>query len=583
MYRILVVDDEPYVVDSLEEMLADAYSGRLDVCKAYSVEDAIALLDRSKADIVISDVRMPGMGGLALHREIRKRWPACKVIFLTGYDDFGYIQDSLRTGGVVDFILKMEEDERVLAAVNKAIGEIEAQTDHSRALSQARYRLKEAVPLLQQEYWLHLLREPPDSLAAIDRQFAALDIPFSGEEPVLVIAGKVDRWQEDVTWSDKSLLLYAIANIAQELLGTEVRFAQANWDYNSLVWFLQPGDRRKQGTGTEPGGTADPVENKQTEPDGETHPAHTWGMLRAYAWGMLEAIQTACSRFLKLSVSAAAASEPCSWSGVGEKADSLKFILSSEDGSGAEMVLIDERELYAPKTGDSAPDPAYPAPAYEQRFRYKMKGLGLLESYLERGEEAAFLAQFHELAQTMEGAPATLRLEFFCSLSVLLLSCINRRDAAVLAPAGISLDKLTDLKLHASWKEAIHYFAYVAGQLFRLQEGEQNRSQDHLIERLHDHINQHLCDDLSLTRLASLVHLHPFYLSRLYVRLTGISLSDYITQARMAKAKELLAANVLKIHEISSAVGYEFAPSFSRIFKKLWGMTPQEFRDQSNR
>lgn len=567
MYRILIVDDEPYVADSLEEMLKDSYKGRLDVCKAYSAEDAIAFLNRSKTDIVVSDVRMPGMGGLALHREIMKRWPACKVIFLTGYDDFGYIQDSLRTGGVVDFILKMEEDDRILAAVNKAIGEIEAHSDHSRALHQARYRLKEAVPLLQQKYWLHLLREPPESLPGIKRQFAALDIPFRAEEPVLVILGKVDRWQEDMTWSDKSLLLYAVANIAGELLGTEVRFAQANWDFNSLVWFLQPGIGGEQGE----------------EPDGAGHPAHAWSMFRTYAWGMLEAIQSACSRYLRLSVSVAAAGEPCSWSSVGEKADVLKFILSSETGNGAEMVLIDERELHAAKSGDNGADSAYMAPSQEQRLRYRMKGLSLLESHLERGEEASFLTQFHELAEAVEGAPDALRLEFFCSLSALLLSCINRRSTVALAPAGISLDKLTDWKLHASWKEVIHYFGYVAGQLFRLQEGEQSRSQDHLIERLHDHIHRHLPDDLSLPSLAGLVHLHPFYLSRLYARLTGISLSDYITQARMAKAKEMLAHSDVRIHEISSAVGYEFAPSFSRIFKKLWGMTPQEFRDQSNR
>ncbi|SDE26767.1 two-component system, response regulator YesN [Paenibacillus sp. UNCCL117] len=557
MYRILIVDDEPYVADSMEDLLSAAYSGKLDVCKGYSADEAISMLARTKVDIVLTDVRMPGMSGLELHKEIIKRWPACKVIFLTGYDDFGYVQSSLRVGGVVDFILKMEEDDKVLAAVDKAIEEIEVRMDYSKALQQARYKLKEAFPLLQQEYWLQLLRDSADSVPVIGKQFAELDIAFRAEEPVLVVVGKVDRWQEELGRSDKSLLLYAAANIAEELFGPELLFAQVNWDYNSLVYFLQPGDGWKQ-----------------------MHAA-PWNALHSFAWGMLEAIQSSCSRYLKLSLSVAVAGEPASWSAVGVKADTLKFILSSEAGKGAEMALIDERVLFASRASEAqAP---YAARAQEQQLRYKLKSVGMLEAHLERGEEEAFMSLYQELAELVETAPVSLRLEYFYSMSVLFLSCINRRDTVQLLPAGISLDKLTDLKLHASWKEAVHYFAYVAGQLFLLQQGERGHSHDHLIGRLHEHIRHHLREDLSLPRLAELVHLHPFYLSRLYAKLTGESLSDFITRARMDKAKELLTYSDMKIHEISSAVGYEFAPSFSRIFKKLWGMTPQEFRDQSNR
>lgn len=558
MYRLVIVDDEPYVADSMEEMLAASYRGRLDVRKAYSADEAIAVLSRAKADIVLTDVRMPGMSGLELHKEIIRRWPACKIIFLTGYDDFGYVQDSLRTGGVVDFILKMEEDDKVVAAVNKALEEIEARSDYSRALQEARYKLQEAAPLLQQQYWLHLLREAEDSAAVIGKQFAELDIPFRADAPVLVMAGKVDRWEEETTWSDKSLLLYAAANIARELFGEKLTFAQVNTDYSAFIWLVQP-------TGL-------------TEQRAEAE----WKTLRSYAVGMLETIQSSCIRYLKLSLSVAVAGEQSAWSAIGAKADMLKFIMSSEGGSGTEMALIDERSLHASRAEEAAGAP-YRDLVQEQQLRYRMKGLGLLETYLERGDEAAFMKQHAELTEAMEAAPGSLQLEYFCSLSVLLLSCINRRDTVKLLPAGISLDKLTDRKLHASWKEAAHYFAEVARQLFSLQEGDRGRSQDHLIGRLHDHIHRHLQEDLSLTHLAGLVHLHPFYLSRLYARLTGVSLSDYITQARMNKAKALLAHSDLKIHEISAAVGYEFAPSFSRIFKKMWGMTPQEFRDQSNR
>lgn len=559
MHRIVIVDDEPYVADSMEEMLVGEFGDRLDVGKAYSAEEALALLDRMKVDIVLTDVRMPGLSGLELHREIRMRWPSCKIIFLTGYDDFGYIQDSMRRGGVVDFILKMEEDDKVAAAVEKAIEELERESNYASALNEARHRLKEAMPLLQHEYWLYLLRQPPDSLAVVGRQFAELNIGFEAEASVVVIVGKIDRWLPDLSGSDRSLLLYAVANIARECFGPDVRFAQVNANPGGFVWFVQPiaGD------------------------------SDAWRTFRSFAWGTLEAIQTSCSHYLKLSLSVVLGAEPCSWTAAGEVADTLKFILGSETGGDAQMVRIDEKTLGASKTeehsySDSDPDAAYALKFREQRLRFKLKGLELLEAHLERGESDAFEERLRGLADAMEAASYSLRLEFFCTLSALFLSLLNRRSASQRFLVGISLDKLTDLKQHNSWKEMTNYFVEVARQLFRSQEGERSSSNDRLINRLHDYIGRHLDRELSLTSLAELVHLHPFYLSRQYVRVTGASLSEYIAAARMDKAEELLSRTDLKIHEIASAVGYAFTPSFSRNFKKLRGMTPQEYRDLSN-
>ncbi len=81
MHRLLIVDDEPYTVDGLYEMLEEADLPELELYRAYSAIEAIEWLNRIKIDIVLSDIRMPGMDGLRLLKEIRARWPRCKVIF----------------------------------------------------------------------------------------------------------------------------------------------------------------------------------------------------------------------------------------------------------------------------------------------------------------------------------------------------------------------------------------------------------------------------------------------------------------------------------------------------------------------
>ena len=81
--RILVVDDEEEVREILAESLMDF--GYL-VVTAASGEEALPVLihDRSVA-LVITDVRMPGMSGLELADEIRRRWPEVKVLLISGY------------------------------------------------------------------------------------------------------------------------------------------------------------------------------------------------------------------------------------------------------------------------------------------------------------------------------------------------------------------------------------------------------------------------------------------------------------------------------------------------------------------
>src|ERR1035437_2239865 len=81
--RILVVDDEKEVREILAEALQDFGYG---VVTAASGEEALPVLNNGRIiDLVITDVRMPGMSGPELADEIRQRWPGVKVVLISGY------------------------------------------------------------------------------------------------------------------------------------------------------------------------------------------------------------------------------------------------------------------------------------------------------------------------------------------------------------------------------------------------------------------------------------------------------------------------------------------------------------------
>jgi DNA-binding NarL/FixJ family response regulator len=101
----VVVDDHQMVLDGLRAMLA-AYSDQVEIVgEATEPDVAVKVISGQEPDITLLDVRLRGSSGLDLCAEIRKRQPACKVVFLTVYDDEQYLYQALRLGAA-GFLLK---------------------------------------------------------------------------------------------------------------------------------------------------------------------------------------------------------------------------------------------------------------------------------------------------------------------------------------------------------------------------------------------------------------------------------------------------------------------------------------------
>lgn len=95
MESLLIVDDEVIIADGLYHMLQEVFQDRLEVRRRYSRDEACAVLNRNRVDILLTDIEMPGASGLELHRMVRERWPMTRVIYLTGYSDFDYARRAL--------------------------------------------------------------------------------------------------------------------------------------------------------------------------------------------------------------------------------------------------------------------------------------------------------------------------------------------------------------------------------------------------------------------------------------------------------------------------------------------------------
>ncbi len=120
--KLMLVDDEAYVLGWLRKLFED--TGLFEVLTASSGREAIELMTRECVDILLSDIRMPGISGFELAEHSFLNNPDCHVIFLSGYATFDYVYRANRKN--VKYLLKTEDDDVILETVLEEMRAIEA-------------------------------------------------------------------------------------------------------------------------------------------------------------------------------------------------------------------------------------------------------------------------------------------------------------------------------------------------------------------------------------------------------------------------------------------------------------------------
>lgn len=119
--------------------------------------------------------------------------------------------------------------------------------------------------------------------------------------------------------------------------------------------------------------------------------------------------------------------------------------------------------------------------------------------------------------------------------------------------------------------------AYVLSALRRSREMREHQTISAL-DRARRYIESRFTEELSLEEVADHVHLNSFYLSKVFKQYVGETFIDYLTSLRIRRAKQLIEEDALSLKEICFEVGYKDPNYFSRVFKKVTGVTPSDYR-----
>lgn len=115
--KILIVDDEPVVRRSLTRVLSGL---TCSVECAASGEEALRRLQQQRFDLVLLDLRMPGIDGLTVLESIKRNWPECEVVIVTGYADLDTVKASVALGAF-DYLPKPVGPDEVIHVAQGAL------------------------------------------------------------------------------------------------------------------------------------------------------------------------------------------------------------------------------------------------------------------------------------------------------------------------------------------------------------------------------------------------------------------------------------------------------------------------------
>ena len=104
-----------------------------------------------------------------------------------------------------------------------------------------------------------------------------------------------------------------------------------------------------------------------------------------------------------------------------------------------------------------------------------------------------------------------------------------------------------------------------------------------VVARAKQYINDHQTEELSLEQVAKSVHTSKFYFCKIFKKATGIHFTDYLSRVRTERAKNLLLNPNLRVSEIAYEVGFQSLTHFNRVFKRILGQSPTEYRGQLSR
>lgn len=539
--RILIVDDEKIVRIALSTLIKwDEYGFKLMGAVADGYK-ALEVIETEPIDIVIMDLVMPNMDGLELIRTLNERKFTGKFVVLSNYDDYAYVREAMKLGAE-DYMLKLtlKPDELILL-LTKITEQLLTERELKEQDIHMKIKLNETQLQQRNSIWRELLLDQEQDMVYLMQETQKYGIPFDRLAGNLIMI-RIDDYVEALSngkINNKRLLSFSIANIVKETVSDHFAFDFIEMESHQYIVIVY----EQSGFFEEP----------------------SWLLLMNNLVQMLKL-------YLNLSVS----------------------ITLSDAFVGLKQL----RERYTlclrASTYNFYTGPASVLVAGHSKLTQSLHSINYVEwldqvkAAVEVGNTTLVLENISILfneAKQIKWDPSALKFHLLGLLSdldnmilkwntqVLPSTEQNRVGATTLLESfesDISQSESMEgliLTIEQAMQEAINLLYQVKSNIYRKE-----------VFRITEILQENVEKKITLDRLAQEVNMNVNYLCRVFKQDTGRSIVQYMNELKINKAIELLKLPDTRIKEVASQVGIDDPFYFNRVFKKIVGLSPSDFR-----
>ncbi|MCR2823043.1 response regulator transcription factor [Lederbergia panacisoli] len=526
MLKVIITDDEIQILKGLKMKVDWEQEGFQIVGEALNGQETLDFLQTKEIDIVITDIRMPVMDGMELAKRCHEDYPDIKVIVLSGYSEFEYVRHSMQEG-VKDYILKPVDPDELLETLRKVRMEIEEEKRKEKETARIRWVANSRIQEVQEQYILHIATGELLEFHMIQDRLLQLQLDHLANDDINVIflTVEVREGNEDISYLKSRWLPFQMLckELATYYPGT---YYFNNPSYRNLVHFMQI-----------------------IEPEQENLVTH-----------FIRDFQIKVKTLLKLETVIGVGSVVTGL--VNFKSGYISSLYSwGQSKLGPMSQVIDEKQLQKEVLQISED--------IEKKLTIAIEGLDIemFKSTLESvtGVENQSIFSFYFVANRV---------------LILVSSFTKKYDIETREIQKTIWDCQQSISGLDAPQKVIAYLvelALIIIEKIRLTRFSNGKI---MIDSIQHYLDVHYANEISLTLLSKTFHINSSYLSEIFKSHVGQNFSEYLVELRMKKAKKFLEDRELKVIDVANLVGFLSSGYFSTVFKKQFGQTPVEYRDQ---
>lgn len=525
--KILVVDDEMLVRAGVRSSLDWEKYGYSIVGEAENGKAAMELIDIEKPDILLLDINMPVMNGIEVLKELKKRRNPCKVLVLSCHDEYEFVKEAMKAGAY-DYLLKNRlNSENILNVINDIRDSILNEQEGKVQIAKLHEVAEESKSYKKKEILLNLIKGVYFKDLELENKIREYGIKI-GKKNLCVAIFEVERFEDIKKRYDQDnigLLQLSIKNISNDLVSMEGEtefIACSDKQYALLI--------------------------SQSNEFSEKN-------MYERRLKILNKFKNALSNFLNIDIVFGVSNFFSGYNNLKEAFNKAKIAMSQKFVyNKSQIIYFNEIESDDSFTGGVI---GYYRKLIEESFEYN--NFDKTRSYIKEFVDKIRCGKLIEIDV----------LRSFLAYLINLVQ-LSLPDGEVIFAKNTVI-----------YYDIDEWMCIISSILDNAVNAQKHKSSSlsHLVRCATEYIDQNFEKELNLQVISNYLGVSESYISRLFNREMQDTITNYINNKRIEKAKEYLKKSNLKNYEIAEKVGFKSVVNFGIVFKRITGVNPSEYRN----